>query len=147
MDTVIDYENELINKLNNLELGYVKIKNPDILKQVHDLYINGYDSKNTDSMYLFYLGSYEKNINKNYDLAEKYYLKSIEQGNHEAMNNLAIMYKKQEKYDLAEKYYLMSIEKGNDKAMNNLAFMYKEQKKYDLAEKYYLMSIEKGIHE
>src|SRR5581483_6613846 len=124
MDTAI--ENELINKLNNLGLEYVKIKNPDILKQVHDLYINEYDSKNNDSIYLFYLGSYEEYIKQNYELAEKYYLKSIEQDNHEAMNNLALMYEKQDKNVYAEKYYLMSIEQGNNKAMNNLALMYEK---------------------
>jgi len=106
MNTVIKYEKELIKKLNNMELEYVKIKNPDILKQVHDLYINGNDSKNNDSIYLYYLGLYEEHINNNDDLAEKYYLMSIGPENKlNAMYNLAVMYEKKGKYDLAGKYY------------------------------------------
>ena len=56
--------------------------------------------------------------------SEKYYLKAIEKGHSDAMNNLAILYNNQDKPELAEKYYLQAIEKGHSGAMNNLAELY-----------------------
>ncbi|MEA1880509.1 MAG: tetratricopeptide repeat protein, partial [Campylobacterota bacterium] len=81
---------------------------------------------------------------KEYDKAEKYYLKSIESGNTNALYNLGILYKEKKEYDKAEKYYLKAIESGEAKALNNLGNLYKEKKEYDKAEKYYLKAIESG---
>ena len=56
-----------------------------------------------------------------FDLAEKYYLLSIENKNIDSINNLAMLYKDQNKFDLAEKYYLLSIENKNINSINNLS--------------------------
>lgn len=60
---------------------------------------------------------------KQYELAEKYYLMAVEKGDTNSINKLAYMYRKQKRYDLAEKYYLMAIKKGNSSAINNLAYI------------------------
>jgi TPR repeat protein len=58
------------------------------------------------------------------------------------MNNLGLLYDKQNKFELAEKYYLMAVEKGDLNAIYNLGSFYEIQNKFYLAEKYYLMAIE-----
>lgn len=83
--------------------------------------------------------------NNNPKEAEKYYSLAIENGDNDALFNLANLYIKQEKHQEAEKYYLLAIEKEDDYAFFNLAFLYEEQEKYQEAEKYYLLTIEKGI--
>ena len=65
---------------------------------------------------------------------------AIDKGHIDAMYNLAVLYKDQNKYELAEKYYLMAIDKGQVNAMYNLAILYKKQDKYKLTVKYYLMA-------
>ena len=81
---------------------------------------------------------------KEYDKAEKYYLKAIEKGNVDALFNIGNLYSDQKEYDKAEKYYLKAIEKGNVDALFNIGNLYSDQKEYDKAEKYYLKAIEKG---
>ncbi|MCF7859554.1 MAG: tetratricopeptide repeat protein [Candidatus Cloacimonetes bacterium] len=69
---------------------------------------------------------------KNYEKAEEYYLKAIDNGHAGAMYNLANMYSERKEYEKAEEYYLKAIENGHAGAMNNLAYMYykrKERKK------------------
>ncbi len=89
------------------------------------------------------LGYYYKNIEKNYDLMKKYYLKAIEMNNANAMHNFGDYYHNIEiNPDLMKKYYLMAIELGNKYAMNNLSLYYeKVEKNYDLMKIYYLMAI------
>jgi TPR repeat protein len=92
------------------------------------------------------LGYYYHFIEKNYDLAKKYYMMAIDKGYSLAMNNLGYYYHFIEKnYDLAKKYYMIAIDKGQSNAMHNLAYYYENiEKNYDLAKKYYLMAINKG---
>jgi TPR repeat protein len=41
---------------------------------------------------------------RRYDAAEKYYLMAIDEGYNPAINNLAVIYDRQQKYELAEKF-------------------------------------------
>ncbi len=92
------------------------------------------------------LGWMYKKKNK-YDLAEKYYLMSLEKdkNNTAAMIGLGVLYFNQGKYDLAEKYLLTALAKDPDNLtiINNLGTLYVEQGEYDQAEKYYLKALEK----
>ncbi len=82
---------------------------------------------------------------KDFEKAEKYYLKAIEKNQSEAMSNLALLYQIEFKNLIkAEKYFMMAIEHGNDIALYNLGFFYQtELKDNKKAEKYYLKAIEK----
>ncbi|MCG3661528.1 tetratricopeptide repeat protein, partial [Aliarcobacter butzleri] len=58
--------------------------------------------------------------------AEEYYLKAIENGVNDALNNLAILYSVQKEYKKAEEYFLKAIENGVNDALNSLAWFYFE---------------------
>ena len=54
-----------------------------------------------------------KKIEKDYELAKKYYVMAIECGNSDSMNNLGHYYATIDKnYELAKKYYVMAIDGG-----------------------------------
>jgi hypothetical protein len=60
---------------------------------------------------------------------------ATEQGNANAMNNLAFYYKKiKNDYANAEKYYFMAIEQGNFNALNNLMALEKINDSFKLIE-------------
>jgi len=60
-----------------------------------------------------YLAFLYSSIDRNYDLAKKYYLMAIDNNNSRSMCNLAIFYEKKDKnYELAKKYYIMAINNG-----------------------------------
>ena len=103
--------------------------------------------ENEEDGWKYGLLAYIYEAQENYELAEKYYLMTIEKGNENSMYNLGLLYDNQEKYELAEKYYLMAIEKEHENSMCNLGILYKNQEKYELAEKYWLMAIEKGLEQ
>ena len=67
--------------------------------------------------------------NKDYEQAEKYFLKALEEGNKAAYNNLGILYKEQKKYDKAEQMYKKAIENKSLSAIFNLGILYHMQKK------------------
>jgi TPR repeat protein len=71
---------------------------------------------------------------------------AIENGDPNAIFNLANCYDETENYEEAIKYYLMAIEKekGDFESMNNLAICYQKTKNYEEAIKYYLMATENG---
>ena len=106
---------------------------PTTLSKIIDILNNNLDDLYECNIVAHYAGIYCDCVLINYELAEKYYIMAIDNDNINAMNNLAYMYKKQQKYDLAEKYYIMAIENNNINAIYNLAFMYTDQHKYDLA--------------
>ena len=76
--------------------------------------------------------------------SEQYYLKAIEKGDVDALNNLAILYKDLGRHEDSEQYYLKAIEKGDVDALNNLAILYKNLGRHEDSEQYYLKAIEKG---
>jgi len=82
---------------------------------------------------------------KQYEKAEKYYLRAVEKEHVYAMYNLGNLYHNELKdYQKAEQYYLMAVEKEEVYAMNNLGILYhNELKDYQKAEQYYLMAVEK----
>jgi tetratricopeptide (TPR) repeat protein len=100
---------------------------------------NHINSKN--GIILLYIGSQYEYIKKDIDLAKKYYLMGVEQECPRAINNMGLIYSRQNKLELAEKYYLMAIKYNNPTAMANLGALYEKQNKLVLAEKYYLMAI------
>jgi TPR repeat protein len=117
----------------------------------YDLFINNkiFEPDDNDTYYiddLYYLGTYYQFIFVNYNLMKKYYLRAVEKGNANAMNNLGHYYRYEEtNYDLMKKYYLQAINKGNTRAMYSLGCYYKHvEKNYDLMKKYYLQAVEKG---
>ncbi len=81
-----------------------------------------------------------------FEKAEKFYLDAVNNGNADAMNNLALLYETEFKdFKKAEQYYLMAVEKGHAGAMYNLALLYQtEFKDFKKTEQYYLMAVEKG---
>lgn len=86
---------------------------------------------------------YEK---KEYDLAKKYFIQAVEEGNIDCYYNLATYYYLiEQNYKLAKKYYHLAVDNKNDDGMNSLANYYERiELNLDLAEDYYLMAIEYG---
>ncbi len=69
--------------------------------------------------------------------AEEYFLKAIESGNTDAMNNLGILYAGQKIYNKAEEYFLKAIKSSDTDALNSLAWFYYERRmKHDKALEY-----------
>lgn len=78
---------------------------------------------------------------KNYDLAEKYYLIGVINNNINGINGAAMMFRDIGEYDKAKEYYLIGVKQNNINSMLGLAGMYANQKQYDDSEKYFLMAI------
>ena len=79
---------------------------------------NGNILKETNNDFLLnIIGLYYEYIEKNYDEMKKYYLKSVELNNVEAMYNLVRYYDENEEYDKMKKYYLMAFENGDNDGM------------------------------
>ena len=116
--------------MNNYNIGKTYL-----LKSIED-YNNEYGMHS--------LGFWYEKIEKNYELAIKYYLMS---GSDISLNNLAEYYETTEyNHELAKKYYLLAIEKGSKESLNNLAVYYEKiEHNYKLAKHYYLLAIEKGV--
>lgn len=90
---------------------------------------------------------YNAQYKKQYDKAEEYYLKAINVGNKDALNNLGNLYQEQEEYEKAEEYYLKAIDTGNNDALFNLGLLYDIKKNVIKAEEYYLKAIEEDNNE
>lgn len=141
-------EELLIKKLKEYSLIYIKIDDPKILLDVYNLFLNDQSTENDDPIYLFYYGSYQRFIKKNYDLAEEYYLKAIQKNNNiYAIVSLAKLYQKQKKYDLAKEYYLKALDlepviEKQSHLYYHLATLYNFTEKYDLAKTYFLLAID-----
>lgn len=87
---------------------------------------------------------YNAQYKKEYDKAEEYYLKAINLGNNDALNNLGNLYQEKEEYEKAKEYYLKAIDTGNNDALFNLGLLYDDIKNDVIkAEEYYLKAIEK----
>ena len=116
---------------------------PELLNEVVEI-IKGNKIKESYDVPILntYAGLYYEYELVNLELAEKYYLSA--KNCNVAMDNLRILFIKQNKYKTAKKYFMEEIEKGNSNAMYNLAFMYGDRNKSELSEKYYLMAVEKG---
>lgn len=63
-------------------------------------------------------------IERNTELAEKWYKKSIHSGNDFAITRLGMLYGNLEKYDEAIKCYEIAIKKGDPVAMNSMGLLY-----------------------
>lgn len=63
------------------------------------------------------------------------------------MNNLGIIYEKNNEIDLAEKWFKKAAKMGYARAMNNLGYLYFNKQQYKEAEKWYLNSVKFGDKE
>jgi len=109
----MEMENYFIKKLKEFNIEYVKIDNSETLIK----------EKIPSSMRC--LAIYYLKIEKNYDLAKKYFLMAVEGNDFFAMNDLAVYYEKIEKNDdLAKKYILMALEKNHPIIIENIIGYY-----------------------
>ncbi len=78
--------------------------------------------------------------------AEGYFLMAVDEGDSDAMVNLATLYwEERQDLDQAEQYYRMAVDKGDMGAMFNLANLYRELgSDLEQAKQYYSMAIDKG---
>ena len=86
---------------------------------------------------------------KNYEQAEQYLLKALQEENKKerkaiAYKYLGVMYDAQKKYDKAEQMYKKAIENGDAVAYNNLGAIYLNQGKFDKAESMFLKALQNG---
>jgi TPR repeat protein len=135
-------EDQIKKFIQNHNNTYFLIEDKSSIKKIYDLLINNiiYEPENIIENY--YLGLYYDQIKKNYDLAKKYYLVAVNNGNITAMNKLARCYEKLKIYDLMKKYYLLAIDNKDVDSIHILAYYYDTiEKNYELAKKYYLISI------
>ena len=89
-----------------------------------------------------YLGKYYYD-KCNYEKMKKYYLKSINFGNSEAMNNLGYYYQHKEHNPVKMEYfYKQAIILGNVEAMFNYGYYFYLNKQYNNMKLYFLMAIE-----
>ena len=125
----------MIKAIPLMEKGEFKAAEKQILK-----------IKNKNKELNFLLGVIYHQHLKQFDQAEKYYLRAIEQGDIKASYNLALLYQeKLENYPAAEKCYLKAVEQEDVNALFNLAVLYQTKiENYPAAEKYYLKAIELG---
>lgn len=137
---LIAYEQNYIPALQSLALHYEKTKNYDSMIKYLLLSID----KNIFSSARI-LGMHYKDIEKNYELAEKYL--SIAYNNDEsdleALDELAHISYLTKQYDLMIQLLLKTIEKGSVIAITNLAIYYNRIGDYDNMEKYALIAIDK----
>lgn len=81
---------------------------------------------------------------KKFDLAKKYFLMAMKNGDESHIGTLAIIYEEWGKTELAEKYYLRALNKNQKEHLLRLALMYEKKGKFDLAEKYYLDAVKEN---
>lgn len=113
-------------------------KDECFINEIYDIYINKNFNNENPLIYRF-IGN-ELIFNKKYDMAAKYYLKGIANGDVICFSNLGALNYNLEKYMLAEIYYLLAYEKGYIDVSKNLGLLYFKQDKLKLAEKYYLIA-------
>jgi tetratricopeptide (TPR) repeat protein len=104
--------------------------------------------ENNDCLCMKMLGFIYEDIVGNFELAEKYYLMAINNGDKSSYYDLANFYEINNNLELAEKYLLMAIEYedycindqfGEVQPLFNLALFYQYTNKLDLAEKFYVI--------
>jgi hypothetical protein len=99
------------------------------------------DSTEKDNpYYLLSLWYYRDNEN-----AKELYIKSIDAGNTNAMNNLGCLYEYIEKdFKSAKEWYVKSVDLGNTHAMNNLGNLFLREKDYEHAKEWYHKAADLG---
>lgn len=98
------------------------------LQNIYYSFSDNIEFEPTNATEYLYLGLYYAIFYKDYNKSVEYYLKSVDDGNVIAMNNLAHYYQNIEKDDSnAEKYYQMAITQGYHVAMKNFALYYNEK--------------------
>ena len=142
----MDKETELINILKKYNCTYVVIAQEESINKIHNLFCNNIIFDPIITIETFYVGVYHC-ANENYAEMEKYYLKAVDEGSVEAMNNLGWYHKNITKnYDEMMKYFKRAIDLGNYNSMSNLGGYYQNiTQNYDEMEKYYTLAIEGGI--
>src|SRR5665647_3245937 len=104
----IDYEAELIKVYQVNGREYVKIKDPESLKVVYDMYVNdiipNVDST-SDDMLLFYVGQYYRG-KKDTDKMMQYLSLAVDKCNSYAMNVLGLHFELLNDIENMMKYYM-----------------------------------------
>ena len=132
----------LVNELRKYKIIYTAIQDQTSFDKICNLFCHEIFFEPQNTIEYLYVAIYYGNVKKNHAKAKHYYLMSINKGNPNAMNNLAMLYEIKEKNVKAEHYYKMAIEKGSIVAMNHLANLYYARNDYKIAKHYYLMAIE-----
>ncbi len=152
-DTIIELTERL--KANRVENFLIELpeKYEDIAAQIQEFFEKKEYNKvieiaesienEDDGIKFFILGLSYANLQK-ISLAESFYLKAIDKGHIDALNNLANLYGDLPKFSEAESLYLKDIEKGNINAFNNSTILNDDQQNFSEAESYYLKVLEKG---
>ena len=98
-----------------------------------------------DAVIMNNLGYHYDMIEKNYELAKKYYLMAVQHNNKEAMLNLGLYYESICDYVQMKKYYQMAIENLCSDSMYYMACYYENINiNYQKMIKYYQMAIDNG---
>ncbi|MBP6082040.1 MAG: sel1 repeat family protein [Providencia sp.] len=100
------YNSDYISAKKMFQFAITKNNSSNAMMSLGDLYFDG-------------LG-----VEQNMELAEKWYIESIQAGNVIAITRLGMLYGSLEKYDKAIKYYQLAIEKGDPTAMNSMGLLY-----------------------
>lgn len=121
------------NKLNHLE--------------ERDKYINMLANNPDDDNYMFNLGVYYFEIDKNYDYMKLHLGNAIQKNNKYAMFIQGRYYEFVEKrWDIAIKYYTMAGRNGYVMAIASIGQYYDKNKDYERAKKYYNIAAKKGCN-
>ncbi len=152
-DTIIELTERLRANRSENDLIELPEKYEDIAVQIQEFFEKKEYNKaieiaenienEEDGIKFIILGLAYANLQK-ISVAESFYLKAIDKGQIDALNNLANLYGDLQKFSEAESFYLKAIDKGNSNALNNSTILNEDQQNFSEAESYYLKALEKG---
>ena len=93
----INYEQEIKNVVVKYNCLYINIDNEKSINNIYHLFIKNIVFEPELSIEMLYLGYYYNNIEKDYNQMKKYYLMAIDKGDVNAMTNLVVYYKNENK--------------------------------------------------
>ncbi len=121
-----------------IELGKFSIYRKDY-KKAYDLFMQAHKEGSTDAAY--YLAAVYANaygVEKDLELAKKWYLIAAKEGHNKAQYELGVLFnlelrKDKSNYYRAKHWFQKAADGGNDDAKNDLAVLYAQNKQYKLA--------------
>lgn len=137
-------EDEIRNFVESHDWDYVPIKPVESIERIHGFMIHHRDFEPVTGVEHAYLGWYHDVIGLDKAKAEESYLRAVELGNLEAMDNLAIIYSKTGRVDEAVKLWEKGADAGSSYCMNSLGKLAFNNKDYETAEKWYERASLKG---
>ena len=140
------YQEILKSELKKINVIYVYINDTTSFTKIYNLFLNNVKFKPTNGTEYNYLGLYFKNIKKDYDKAKCSYLMAMNEGNINAIHNLANLCIELIDYYDAEHYFLEAIRHNNTNSFNGLAWFYDNIKNnFVNAEIYYKIAVGHNI--